>query len=89
MIDALSIQAVQNVSDAGYPDDAGAVLLIELEGLTEEVDEIGLEVEAALWDTGASQVRFAAEAAEREQLWKGRKGALGALGSLAPQLLPR
>ena len=84
MIDALSIQAVQNVSDAGYPDDAGAVLLIELEGLNEEVDEIGLEVEAALWDTGASQVRFAAEAAEREQLWKGRKGALGALGSLAP-----
>jgi len=84
MIDALSIQAVQNVSDAGYPDDAGAVLLIELEGLTEEVDEIGLEVEASLWDTGATQVRFAAEASEREQLWKGRKGALGALGSLAP-----
>ncbi len=84
MIDALSIQAVQNVSDAGYPDNAGAVLLIELEGLNEEVDELGLEVEAALWDTGASQVRFAAEPAEREQLWKGRKGALGALGSLAP-----
>ena len=84
MIDALSIQAVQNVSDAGYPSDAGAVLLIELEGLSEEVDEIGLEVESSLWDTGASQVRFAAEATEREQLWKGRKGALGALGSLAP-----
>ena len=84
MIDALSIRAVQNVSDAGYPDDAGAVLLIELEGLTDEVDEIGLEVEASLWDTGASQVKAAAEAAEREQLWKGRKGALGALGSLAP-----
>ena len=84
MIDALSIRAVQNVSDAGYPDDAGAVLLIELEGLSDEVDEIGLEVEAALWDTGASQVKAAAEAAEREQLWKGRKGALGALGSLAP-----
>ncbi len=84
MIDALSIRAVQNVSDAGYPDDAGAVLLIELEGLTEEVDEIGREVESSLWDTGATQVRTAEEAAEREQLWKGRKGALGALGSLAP-----
>ena len=84
MIDALSIQAVQNVSDAGYPDDAGAVLLIELEGLVEEVDEIGREVESSLWDTGASQVRTAEEAEEREQLWKGRKGALGALGSLAP-----
>ena len=51
MIDALTIQAVQKVSDAGYPDDAGAVLLIELEGLYDEVDEIGKEVEAALWDT--------------------------------------
>ena len=40
MIDALTIQAVQNVSDAGYPDDAGAVLLIELEGLNDEIIEI-------------------------------------------------
>jgi len=84
MIDALTIQAVQKVSDAGYPDDAGAVLLIELEGLQNEVDEIGAEVEAALWDTGATQVRAAESAEEREQLWAGRKGALGALGSIAP-----
>jgi glycolate oxidase len=84
MIDALTIQAVQKVSDAGYPDDAGAVLLIELEGLQDEVDEIGEEVEAALWDTGATQVRAAEAAEEREQLWVGRKGALGALGSIAP-----
>ena len=81
MIDALTIQAVQKVSDAGYPDDAGAVLLIELEGLQDEVDEIGEEVEAALWDTGATQVRAAEAAEEREQLWVGRKGALG---SIAP-----
>ena len=84
MIDALTIQAVQKVGDAGYPDDAGAVLLIELEGLHDEVDEIGEEVEAALWDTGATQVRTAEEAKEREQLWVGRNGALGALGSIAP-----
>jgi glycolate oxidase len=84
MLDALSIQAVQNVTDVGYPDDAGAVLLIELEGLDDEVNETGREVEAALWDTGASEVRAAEQAEEREQLWAGRKGALGALGSLAP-----
>ena len=84
MIDALTIQAVQKVSDAGYPDDAGAVLLIELEGLQDEVDEISSEVEAALWETGATQVRAAEAAKEREQLWVGRKGALGALGSIAP-----
>ena len=84
MIDALTIQAVQNVSDAGYPHDAGAVLLIELEGLSDEVDEIGREVEAALWDTGATLVKTAEAAEERQQLWVGRNGALGALGSIAP-----
>ncbi len=84
MIDALTIQAVQKVSDAGYPDGAGAVLLIELEGLQDEVDEIGGEVETALWETGATQVRTAEAAEERELLWVGRKGALGALGSIAP-----
>ena len=84
MIDALSIKAVQNVMDAGYPEDAGAVLLIELEGLREEVDEIGAEVEAALWESGPTQVRVAESAGERANLWVGRKGALGALGSIAP-----
>ena len=84
MIDGLSIRAVQNVMDAGYPEDAGAVLLVELEGLQEEVDEIGAEVEAALWESGPSLVRVAEEADDRANLWTGRKGVLGALGSLAP-----
>ena len=84
MIDSLSIKAVQNVADLGYPEDAGAVLLIELEGLKEEVEEVGAEVEPALWETGAIQVNIAEEDAERAALWAGRKGALGALGSLAP-----
>ena len=84
MIDGLSIRAVQNVMDAGYPEDAGAVLLVELEGLQEEVDEIGVEVEAALWESGPSLVRVAEEADDRANLWIGRKGVLGALGSLAP-----
>lgn len=84
MIDALTIRAVQSVMDAGYPEDAGAVLLIELEGLKEEVHEIGEEVEAILWDTEATKVRVAEEASQRAKLWAGRKGAFGALGSLAP-----
>ena len=84
MIDALSIRAVQNVTDAGYPDDAGAVLLIELEGLWEEVDEVSREVESALWETGASDVRIAEEDSERERLWLGRKTAFGAFGTIAP-----
>ncbi len=84
MIDALSIRAVQNVTDAGYPEDAGAVLLIELEGLWEEVDEVSREVESALWETGASDVRIAEEDSERERLWLGRKTAFGAFGTIAP-----
>ena len=84
MIDALSIQAVQKVTDAGYPNDAGAVLLIELEGLNEEVEEVSAAVEAALWDTGAADVRIAADDAERERLWLGRKTAFGAFGAIAP-----
>ena len=84
MIDALSIKAVQSVTDAGYPDDAGAVLLVELEGLTEEVEDVTREVESALWDTGASEVRVAEDPQDREKLWVGRKTAFGAFGTIAP-----
>ena len=84
LIDSVVIKAVQNAADLGYPDNAGAVLLVEVEGLKEEVEEIGAQVEAALWETGAFQVRAAESEEERAALWAGRKGALGALGSLAP-----
>ena len=84
MIDALSIKAVQSVTDAGYPDDAGAVLLVELEGLTEEVEDVTSEVESALWDTGATEVRVAQDPKDREKLWVGRKTAFGAFGAIAP-----
>ena len=70
--------------DAGYPDDAGAVLLIEVEGTPDEVEELEAEVRPALRDAHSADVRTATDAADRERLWSGRKGALGALGSLAP-----
>ena len=84
MIDSTTIRAVQSVIDAGYPNDAGAVLLVELEGLNEEVEEISEEVQASLWETGAADVRVAEEAQEREKLWVGRKTAFGAFGAIAP-----
>ena len=84
MVDALTIKAVQNVTQAGLPDDAGAVLLVEVEGLEDEVDETGAEVEAILRRTGATEVRWAQSPEERDLLWSARKGALGALGTLAP-----
>ena len=86
MMDANTIRAVQATMDAGYPNDAGAVLLVELEGLAEEVEEDGNRVEAALWDTGAVQVSVAHQEEERVKLWLGRKTAFGAFGNIAPNM---
>ena len=69
---------------AGYPTDAGAVLLIEVEGLRESVAEESAAIEALCDDLGAREVRAAESPQERERLWAGRKGAFGSLGRLAP-----
>ncbi|MBI2886574.1 MAG: FAD-binding protein [Chloroflexi bacterium] len=84
MLDRLTIQAVEPAVHAGYPDDAGAVLLIEVEGLREQAAEQGETVVALCQAHGAREVRTAEAEEERERLWAGRKGALGALGRLAP-----
>ena len=84
IIDSVSIGAILNVTKGVFPADAGSVLLVEVEGAREEVEEIRGEVEATMYDTGAMEVRIAQDSAERERLWAARKGAFGALGSLAP-----
>ncbi|MEO6197445.1 MAG: FAD-linked oxidase C-terminal domain-containing protein, partial [Dehalococcoidia bacterium] len=84
MMDAKTMRAVERAVNAGYPPDAGAVLLIEVEGLREEVDEQAAAVEAICQERGAREVRIGLSSQDRERLWAGRKGALGALGRLAP-----
>ena len=84
IIDAVCISAILNVTKGVFPADAGSVLLVEVEGLTEEVEELGAEVEATMLDSGASEVRIAVDPQERDRLWAARKGAFGALGTLAP-----
>ena len=84
MMDNLIIKAVETAMKFGYPQDAGAILLIEVDGLAEEADEAARSVEEICRTEGAKEVRVASEAEERERLWAGRKGALGALGALAP-----
>ena len=84
MMDALTIKAVETAMNFGYPQDAGAILLVEVDGLTGDVDEAAIEVERVCVQEGAREVRVASAAVERERLWAGRKGALGALGALAP-----
>lgn len=84
MMDSVVIRAVEPAVHAGYPEDAGAVLLVELDGTTTMLDEQMAVVRRLSLEHGASQVRLAATQSERERLWAGRKGALGALGRLAP-----
>ncbi|MGH9487781.1 MAG: FAD-binding oxidoreductase [Terriglobales bacterium] len=84
MMDGFSLRAVEAYVHAGYPLDAAAVLLLEVEGLREEVDEDAAHIEALCRAAGARSVRHAADAHERELLWSGRKNAFGAAGRIAP-----
>ena len=84
MMDGLTIKALQLAGHTGLPEGAAAVLLVELEGLTESLAELLPAVERICLDSGATEIRAAQTADERERLWKARKGALGALGQLKP-----
>lgn len=84
MMDGPMIRMVEAATHAGYPLDATAVLLIELEGLIEAVDEQAQQVAQVCQACGAREVRAAKTAAERDLLWKGRKNAFGAIGRVSP-----
>jgi glycolate oxidase len=75
---------VEESVHAGYPLDAAAVLLIELEGLREAVEEQTEQIREACAACHARECRVARDAQERELLWKGRKNAFGAVGRCAP-----
>jgi glycolate oxidase len=84
MIDQLTIQAVEDAFECGYPRDAAAALLIELDGLAVGMDAQAERIVAACRESGARDVRTAANEAERQLLWKGRKSAFGAYGRVSP-----
>jgi len=75
---------VEEATHAGYPMDAAAVLLIELEGIREAVEEQTGHIVDACKKCRAREVRIAQSAEERELLWKGRKNAFGAVGRVSP-----
>src|SRR5262249_1164329 len=81
MMDRVTIGAVEAHYRAGYPVDAGAVLLGEVDGLRESCNELAGAIERILHTNEATGLRIAADAEERELLWAGRKGAIGALGA--------
>ncbi len=87
ILDAATIRAVEaSVYRAGYPQDAAAVLLVELDGPELALDDDALAVEAIFRGHGALSAEQARDPEHRKRLWKGRKGAFGAMGRLRPDL---
>ena len=84
MMDKLSIEAVEKGTHAGYPTDAGSVLLVELDGPRAEVEALTEPVIAVGRENRMREVRVAKDDAERALLWKGRKAAFAAMGQISP-----
>ncbi len=84
VIDAVVVTAVEAHYHVGFPRDAGAVLLVEVAGATEDMNRNEAMVAAIAREHGALSWRTASDAREREILWASRKGAAGAMGRLAP-----
>lgn len=83
LLDRETIKAVEANVKAGYPLDAGAVLLIELDGPRAEIEAEAVGVEAVCREQGCLDVRVAQSEEERVLLWKGRKEAAGSFGRIA------
>jgi glycolate oxidase len=84
MLDGWTIRAVEEYVHVGFPSDAVAILLIEVDGLLEVVETEAEDVAGICRKHRAREVRVARDARERDLLWKGRKNAFGAAGRIAP-----
>ena len=84
IMDRTTIEAVERGAPVGLPRDAEAVLIVEVEGLNEHAEQAIMRAREVCERNGAREVKLANDEAERQRLWKGRKGAFGAMGALAP-----
>ena len=87
IMDRLAMDAAEAAVHAGYPPEAQGLLIVELEGPTEEVEAESPELLRVIEASGAYEVRVARTFAERLKIWKGRKGAFSAVGRLSPEYL--
>lgn len=88
MMDNPTIRAVEaSIYAAGYPTDAAAVLLMEIDGLEAGLDRDAAMLEALCREGGARDVRIARDERERTRLWQGRKKAFGAMGRVSSHLV--
>ena len=83
MMDPLAIEAAEAAAHVGYPEGAGAVLIVELDGPAAEVEHQFGEVERICGENGSTAIRIAADEAERALMWKGRKSAFAAMGRIS------
>ena len=84
MMDNLAIRAAEAYAKAGYPVEAAAILLCELDGTSEEVSEGIAQIRTLLLKQGAAEVRVSRDEADRLRMWAGRKAAFPAVGRLSP-----
>ena len=84
MMDKRAIAAAEAFVGAGYPTDAAAILLCELDGTHDEVEEQCAQVLRLMRALSATEIRASRDDAERERMWLGRKAAFPAVGRLAP-----
>ena len=84
LMDRLAIRAAEDYARAGYPADAAAILLCEIDGSPAELDARVSQLRALLSARGATRIDVAAEAADRRRLWAGRKAAFPAMGRISP-----
>jgi glycolate oxidase len=87
MMDALAIEAAEAAVACGYPEGAGAVLLVELDGPASEVEAELATVRDICERAGAREIRMADDPAERAGIWRGRKAAFAAVGRLSPSYI--
>jgi glycolate oxidase len=84
MMDNPAIRAAEDFVHAGYPTDAAAILICELDGTEQEVQAELEQVTELLYGCGATEIRVSASEAERQRFWAGRKAAFPAVGRLSP-----
>ena len=87
MMDKMAVQAAEAFAKAGYPLDAEAILIIELDGAAAELATLNTQVTDILRAYGAYQIDEAHDATQQARLWKGRKSAFPAIGRLSPDYL--
>jgi len=87
MMDALAIEAAEAAVHCNYPDGAGAVLVVELDGPDAEVEHTFAAVQRHCQDNGSFEIRIAADDTERALIWRGRKSAFAAVGRISPDYI--